>query len=266
MPFACYACLLFEEKIIGFRLQCVPRLCGILGFRSKRIFFYFFVKKCQLLDVFFCKSVNSSTLVRYCTTNTPHIPGCVLLNSVSGFFFIISRCNYLLVKICTIFASNYGFSLTFSTGAIFFCWGGGAYVGTEGQDRSPQIIIVNTMESISGRYIFFFRQIPSSIDMNLTDNCGVVEVAKGLQKLVRRRNRNSDLVIEVLDLYYGLICTMWPEDGGEFCLSCGRHGYPVISSVVDLFGDVCRLYSSQKVCNEQCIERAFCFFSVFGVL
>lgn len=55
MPFACYACLLFEEKIIGFRLQCVPRLCGILGFRSKRIFFYFFVKKCQLLDVFFAK-------------------------------------------------------------------------------------------------------------------------------------------------------------------------------------------------------------------
>ena len=105
---------------------------------------------------------------------------------------------------------------------------------------------------------------------NADEECGVFDVANGLGALIRTRNRNRQQVIDLLESYYRLIIAMWPDHGYEYCLSCGRHGFPVSASLMDLFGDVCKLYSSQQVCILKSVKkkRAFCFlafFDAFGI-
>ena len=78
--------------------------------------------------------------------------------------------------------------------------------------------------------------------------CPVDLLATGLEMMLTGKYFNN--ILEGLAAFLELIRFAWPEPGGapceEYCLCCGKHGWPVWNALLKLYKDVCKIYSGQK--------------------
>ena len=85
------------------------------------------------------------------------------------------------------------------------------------------------------------------------DECPVQFVVRALDLLVTGQydpNYWKVGSLTLLEIVFKLIQNrIWPEPGGgpepceEYCLTCGKHGWPVWNSILEVYKVVCKLYS-----------------------